>query len=219
MKSKYLLTEQQIETLAAERQSGAIVIESLDGTYLKALITAMQSKLGPKRGKHPDTATQIETLEVSAAPFYAAVLRGVVTPDIEVTPDLEAAEAARRTRERNRRATFARTAKATLVAWISEGGDARGLDVATVTKTELRASVTAARSERMPAAASRIERAQQAILAAVAREGPDEARERLTAVIEALQAALDELPAEVDTGRIRTRVGVPRFVSPRASVS
>ncbi len=196
MKNQYVMTEAQIERLAAERLTGATLVDSFDGTYLRALVVATQSKLGAKRGKRMATEAQLETLEATAAPFYAAVLRGVITPDIEVSADLEPAEATRRTRERNRRATFARTAKATLVAWVTEGGDLRALDVATVTKTELRASVTAARAERGVPAANRIERAQQAILAAVAREGPDVARERLEAVIEALQAALDELPAE-----------------------
>jgi hypothetical protein len=193
--NQYALNEVQIEQLAVERTQSLGMLDTHDGTYLRALITAMQAKLGPRRGKRPATNVQIEALESIAVPFYAAVMRGVMTPEIAIDGTLEAAELRKRTAERNRRATFARTAKSTLVQWVMEGGDARAIDVPTVTKGELRASVAAARTDRGETAASRVERAQHAILTAVAREGPEEQREHLERVIAALQAALAELPA------------------------
>lgn len=194
MKNIYLMTEAQIETLAADHTAGLVAIDGLDGTYLRALVTGAQSRLGTKRGRVPSSATQLEAVEAIAVPFYAAVLRGVMTRDIALEPAMEAAEVTRRTRERNRRATFARTAKSTLVTWVKAGGDVRGLDVAKVTKGELRAAIQATNAERGLTVANRLERAQGAILAAVAREGPDEAREHLERVIAALQAALAEIP-------------------------
>ncbi len=193
MKNAYMMTEAQVEALATERITGAAAVDQLDGTYLRGLVAGAQSKLGAKRGRSPAATVQLEALEGIAVSFYAAVLRGVVTADIALGSTLDAAEVSRRTLERNRRATFARTAKSTLVAWIKAGGDIRGLDAATVSKSELRASVVAAKGEAPPT--SRIERAQRAILAAVAREGPGEARAHLQAVVAALQAALTELPS------------------------
>lgn len=194
MKNPYALTEAQVEALAAERTAGLAVTEAFDGTYLKVLVNAAQAKFGVKRGKRLATKTQVDALKALAAPFYAAVLRGVITREIELTPDLAAAEVSVRTRERNRRATFARTAKSTLVAWVKEGGDVRSLDIEAVTKSELRASVAAARSQGGTPAANRVERAQHAILKAVAKDAPAVARERLESVIIALQEAVEELP-------------------------
>jgi hypothetical protein len=206
-KSQYVMTEQQIEALAAERTTSVVLADGLAGTYLRALVAGAQSKLGPKRGRRPSNEVQLEAVGAISAPFYAAVLRGVVTADIALDATLEAAETTRRTRERNRRATFARTAKSTLVAWIEAGGDARGLDLASVTKGMLRAAGAAKREG--GTVTSRLERAQTAILAAVAREGPEAARGHLERVIATLQAALDELPGSEhgDTTVIATQPG------------
>lgn len=215
MKNKYAMTEQQIEALAADRQGSASVTEAFDGTYLKVLITGTQSKLGAKRGRTPAVDTQLAALEGVAGPFYAAVLRGVITPDIHVDASTEPDEVRRRTREKNRRAVFARSAKSTLVQWVREGGDLRALDVATVSKGELRTSVAAARSERGVTAADRVEKAQETILAVVAHEGPETAKAYLEGVIQALQHALDEMPGvHHESAVIRTRVGVPHFREP-----
>lgn len=215
MKSQYALNESQIESLAAKRTVSIVTVDQLDGTYLRALITGVQSKLGPKKGRTPSDEAQLAALETIAVPFYAAVLRGVTTPDIALEANMEHALVVVRNRERNRRATFARSAKSTLVAWIEAGGDVRAIDVNTVTKTELRQSTLAASSDdRGLAPESRIERATKTILATVAREGPDLARAHLESAIEALQEALEALPAEAaheESTVIRTRVGTPTF--------
>lgn len=221
MKSQYALNESQIETLAAKRTQSLIAVDTSDGTYLRALVSATQAKTGPKRGRSPSDEAQLAVLEPIAVLFYAAVLRGVTTPDIAIEANMEQGDVAKRNRERNRRATFARSAKSTLVAWIKAGGDVRGIDVNTVTKTELRQSTQAAtQDDGGLAPESRIERATKTILATVAREGPDLARQHLESAIEALQEALDALPAdeEAEHGEstvIRTRVGTPTFREPR----
>lgn len=217
MKNLYLMTEAQIETLAQEHTQGLAGLDKLDGTYLRALVTGSQGKLGPKKGKRPTEDAQLTALESVAVPFYAAVLRGVTTDDIALDATLEHADVVTRNRERNRRAVFARTAKSTLVAWVRAGGDLRAIDVSTVTKTELRASTVAATEGTPGARVTVVQKAQARILAAVARDPPEVARERLYAVITALQEALDELPpAEPEAPHhestvIRTRVGTPSF--------
>jgi hypothetical protein len=209
MKNVYALTEQQIESMTADRTAGLSTIEGYDQTYLRVLVNGAQAKLGAKRGKRQGTESQLEALENVAGPFYAAVLRGVTSPDVAPDGITDPAEITRRTRERNRRATFARTAKSTIVTWVNEGGDIRAIDVTTVTKTELRTAINTARSERGETSARRIETAQAAILAAAAREEPDKARELLVGAIAALQAALEETPAaHGSTTVIRTQPGV-----------
>ena len=218
MKNQYAMTESQVEALAHERTQSLMAMDGTDGTYLRVLLNGAQAKLGPKRGRAPAKTSQIEALEVVAVPYYAAVLRGVTTPDIALGPDLEADEVQRRTRERNRRAIFARTAKSTLSTWVDEGGDLRALNVTTVTKSQLRAEVQAARSERGTTVATRIERAKATIVAAVAHDPPEVARERLEDVIEAIQKVIDELPANDthhETTTVRTRAGAPSFREPR----
>lgn len=202
---RYTMDDKQVEALASERTRCAGVVSGFDGVYLKALVAGTQARL-VKAGKRPETVTQLAALDLVAVPFYAAVLRGVVTDEIALGADLEAAEAQRRTRERNRRATFARSAKSTLVAWVKAGGDVRALAAATVGKSELRIATVKAQAAREPAGAQ-IERAQRAILAAAAREGPEEARAYLGAAIEALQDALDRLPGKKPgDGMLRARV-------------
>jgi len=220
MKNQYAMNEQQVENLAADRTAGAISVEQFDGTYLRVLVTAAQAKLGKKTaGRPPRMDAQLTAFEEATAPFYQAVLRGVTTADIAMTDGLAPDEITRRTRERNRRSTFARTAKSTIVAWLREGGDLRALNPSTVTKTELRAAIQAAREARGDEPfENRILRAQEGILravsVAVAREGPEPVRAQLEAVIAKLQAALDELPDDEPTEAIRTRVGTPTFREP-----
>jgi hypothetical protein len=180
------MTEAQIESLAAERVTSATTADGLDATYLRVLVAAAKSR----RGK------PLDCIERAAAGFYAAVLRGVSTPDIAIAPELEPSEIARRNRERHRRATWARSVKSTLTSWIRAGGELRELDVAQVTKSQLRAETLEHRDA--PTTAERIEKAQAAILAAIARDGPRVGRGRLEAVIAALQAALNALPARAN---------------------
>lgn len=144
---------------------GATALDKSDATYLRVIINAVQAKLGPKKGRAPAAETQLSVFSTVVTPLYAAVLRGVTTEDIAIREGLEPAELTRRMRERNRRATFARTARSALVSWVNAGGDIRALDVSTVTKSELQRSVAAARE---PDANRTVERAQKRILASVA---------------------------------------------------
>ena len=202
MKDIYTMTEKQVEALAAQRAEGLAVTDKLDGTYLRVLVTGAQAALAPKASRKAEYAAQLQAVETVGAAYYGAVLRGVVTSDIELVAGLEAQESRHRKIERNRRATFARSAKSTLLSWVRAGGDLRVLEAPAVTKGEMRAAINAARSAAV-SPGERIAKAQAALLAAAAREGPDEARAYLSGAIEALQAALDDIPANPHDGHLR----------------
>lgn len=226
-KAHYVATEAQVEQLASAQYTASAQAESHNLTYLRVVVVRCQSKVGTKRrGRALAVDAALAVVEEATEPLYAAVLRGITTQDIAVEPGLEPAESSRRALERNRRSTFARSAKTTLVNYVKGGGDIRSLDPETVTKASLRAAVSppepANRDERI------VERAQGAILRAInrqARGDPSGAQATLEGIIAALQERLEALgggeqyhaattvtaPRPRDTGPARTRVGVPQF--------
>jgi len=221
------LTEAQVEALVSQRTASLLSTDQADGTYLRTILHHTQGKLGPlTRGRPPSIQAQIDALQAVTIPFYAAVLRGVTTEDIAIETGMEADKIAVRTRERNRRATFARSVKSTLVVWVQTGGDLRALNAATVTKTQLQVDIREARSPG-DAFERTVERAQRRIIVSIAQQArgsPDMARARLEAIIEALAATLDDLPAVGPltvverpgvkfTGRIRRGVRPPRVAA------
>jgi hypothetical protein len=195
MKSKYAMTEAQVENLAREIAASVDVTNGGRTTYLRVLVTHIQATLGNvKRGRVLGSETQLSVLDDTNKRFYAAVLRGIVTPDLEAVGGLEQAELTRRSLERNRRSTFARTQKSVLMHWIQTGGDMRSLDADTVTRDGLAAEVRSRRG--VNGAAYTIERRRAALLRVLESEGltdPDAARADIEATMEALQAALDAL--------------------------
>lgn len=234
-KAHYVATDAQVEQLASAQYSASAEAEGHNLTYLRILVVRIQAKVGTKRRGRPlalDAALSV--VEQEATPLYAAVLRGVTSPDIAADDGLEAKERSRRALERNRRSTFARSAKTTLVNYVRGGGDVRGLDAHTVTKAALRAAVEQpepeGREQRI------LQRAQGAILRAInrlARASPDAALDELERLVTALQARQAELEGEGEAqqesvgrtttitaapGRAppepraaRTRVGIPQF--------
>lgn len=196
MKSKYAMTEQQVESLAGEYASASVETARVSGTYLRVLVLATQAILGKvKRGRIARDA-QLEVLADVSGKYYAAVLRGVTTPDIEPAPTLSREEQTRRSLERNRRSTFARSAKSTLASWISAGGDLRGLNAEEVTRDPLLAQIREARGG--DETTHKLERYRNAIVRLITREArgdPDTARSALESTIEALQVELDVLSA------------------------
>lgn len=194
MKSKYAMSESQVESLAAEYAVASAESARINGTYLRVLVVACQAILGKVKRGRVARDSQLEVLNDVSGKYYAAVLRGVTTPDIAPDDKAEQAERTRRSRERNRRSTFARSAKSTLASWVGAGGDMRGLNAEDVTRDPLLAEVRAARGD--SEAAHKIDRYKAAIvrvIAAEAREDPDTARARLESTIEALQVELDAL--------------------------
>lgn len=217
--SHYVATVAQVESLAHDHYTNSREARLADATYLRILVAGCQSKLGSskRRGARPGAAAQLAVVESVHSQFYPAVMRGVTTEDIAPDETLEAAERSKRTLERNRRSTFARSAKATLVAFARGSGDIRVLDVANVSKGSLRAAVKP--PEPVDRTERQISRAQGALLRALARQSradPVAAQAHAEAIIELLQGALEEVPpAERQTQR--TRVGTLVFNSPGVS--
>lgn len=220
MKSKYAMNEQQVESLAAEYAAASSETARINGTYLRVLVVACQAILGKvKRGRVARDA-QLEVLADVSGKFYPAVLRGVTTPDIVHEPTLAKEEATRRSRERNRRSTFARAAKSTLATWIGAGGDIRGLDAETVTRDPLLVQVRKSRGT--SEATHKLERYKAAIVRLVereAREDPDAARTALESTIEALQAELDALSVNGNRAPVEAVATIPHRTPARRPTS
>lgn len=220
-KHHYVATDAQVEMLARDHYTANSAALRANGTYLRVLIAACQAELGQKRGRTPAVEAQLVVLERVHERFYAAVLRGTLTPDVEAAAALDSTERGRRQLERNRRSGFARSAATTLRNYIRAGGDLRGLDLSSVSKTSLQRAAspdTPVDDKRL----ERINRAEQVLLRAIksqARGDPEIAAANLEAIIERLQIALDELlpdkslaapvAAATQTRHARTRVGQP----------
>lgn len=203
MKSKYALTDAQVESLARDIVVSSEVMAGGRTTYLRVLVTRVQATLGKvRRGPRAaaDTETQLNVLEDVSGACYAAVLRGITTAELEPTPGLEQAELTRRSIERNRRSTFARTSKSVLTSWVRAGGDMRTLDAESVTRDPLSAEVRAKRG--VNGVAYTIDKHRSALLRLIAGEverDPGGAREDIEQTMDALQAILDDLSPSGNT--------------------
>lgn len=213
-----LMTEQQIEQLAREHTTHMVSAQGVSQTYLQAVVFATQAALG--RGRRPLAAdVQLAALERVEAPYYAAVLRGVITDDVADNLSLPKDERRKRMLTRNSRSGFARSAKATIVAFIRGGGDIRTVDAATISKDSLRRAIAPPEpSDRLERRIERASKGLQRALERQARGSPDAARETAERLMEELQTFIDglEAPPAVasDRGARRTRVGAPMLHAP-----
>lgn len=167
----YLATDAQVAALAREYVTSANGAEQARGTYLRYLTAHSLRELQKSQHKRHSTAEALGAVEAAHAHLYGVVVESTLTPDVVPDPQHSKEERNRRTLERNRRTTFARTSKAALVGFIKAGGRLASLTAEEVNRDTL----------------TRFARA--------AREGPaslpDRARttgERLLAVVRALMA-------------------------------
>lgn len=195
MKNRYSMTDIQVETFARDMVASVDAVNAGRTTYLRVLVNHCQATLGKvKRGKTLTGETQLSVLGDVADRLYAAVLRGITTPEIAPDEGLDKAEATRRSIERNKRSTFARSAKSVLASWINAGGDMRALDVETVTRDPLMAQVRETRGQSNDQ--YKMDRHAKALIRLVQREAkrdPTAARADLQAMIETLETALDDI--------------------------
>lgn len=220
----YVATDAQVEALAHEMYTTNTRVQRIDGAYLRVLLVGCQAQLGAavskRRKSAGDIDAQMTVLNATHDRFYAAVLRGVTTPDIAADAALEPDERQRRSLERNRRSIFARTAKSTLAAYVRAGGDLRSVEADKATKASLRAFVRPASTS--PADA--VTRTHTAFIKAITQrcaDNPDEAREMIERTLTELRAILKDLaaePAPVESpaaGRraVRTVAGVPGWAA------
>lgn len=178
----FMATAVQVERLAAQVVDG----QEADGTYLRVLLAHMQSKLGRARMRRraQDVEGMTEVLNAIHTDLYTAVLRGVGPEDLDV-------------KERNRRATFARSAASTIRYFISKGGDVREVKVEEATKGSLRRAVAPEPAE-APEGETRVERsfrkAQETVLEVTKRlmaRGDPQDVARVEALIDQLEALLE----------------------------
>lgn len=181
--AKFLATGEQVESLAGQ------VVEGMraDNTYLRVLLAHTQSRLRViRKSKQPAQEREVaqHVLDEVHAELYSSVVKGVSSgEEIDM-------------RERNRRATFARSAASTVRVFIKGGGNLRELDVSTATKAGLRKAVTPAAEEGASRAERTFLRARDVLIRGAqrlfARGDPAAARERVEAVVTQLQAMLAE---------------------------
>lgn len=171
--SQYASTPAQIQQLTAEVGRG--VTASL--TYFRCLLVEARVMLG--RGRSTN-AKQIAAINKAHAKFYPAVLRGIGNDSMEPG-------------EKHRRATFARSAASDIRGGVRAGRDIRAVDVATVTRKDMRPPSGVKRGNRFDRA---LERGTSTIIAAVTREvkrDQDLAVKQLRAVVEALGEELQRI--------------------------
>lgn len=199
-KANYVVTEHDIELLAASHFACDEAAKRADGYYLRVLITVLQAQFdGVARRKKitkADSEAHANLLTETHQRFYPFVLKGVTTAD--VADDATLGDLERRTRSiaRSSRAGFARSTASTLLGFIRAGGDIRSLDVATITKTQLRGWTRQAtipgnnpKVDALNATVRRVETLARSLMAS----DPDEARNTLEDAMARFQRILDEL--------------------------
>lgn len=178
-KKGFLLTDAALAILARDYAASVERSGRLRGTYLSVLVAHSKRELKARRA----TAEQaIEAVERVNEHFYPIILEAVITPEIAITDDLSEEEKLKRSKERTRRATFARTAKSTLVSAIKHGARLSAMDPAKVTKASLQEYY------------------------AQAREGPDAVEERIQRTEGRLEDLLSQLPVEERVQRTEARL-------------
>lgn len=199
-KANYVATEHDVELLAASHFACNEAAKRADGYYLRILIAKLQSQFDGVKARRKPTKADLEAhanfLTETHQRFYPYVIKGVTTPDIADDPAADDLERRTRSIARSSRAGFARSTASTLLGYIRAGGDVRGLDVETVTKTQLRGWTRQAsdpsRNPKVDALESTVRRVETLARNLMATD-PDEARNTLEDAMARLQRILDEL--------------------------
>lgn len=134
-KTGFLLSDAALVVLVRDYAASVERAGRVRGTYLSVLVAHSKRELGSAR--RATTEQAIEAVEKINAHFYPIILEAVVTPEIVITDDLPEEEKINRSKERTRRATFARTAKSTLLSAIKAGARLATMDPAKVSKASL----------------------------------------------------------------------------------
>lgn len=194
-KAHFLATDEQVKLLAGRYVSGLQAQDSVKGCYLRVLTAATIKAAKPAKGKPTEIMTHLDTVHEG---YYAAVIKGVTTPDIADDESLDQEQRTVRSLERNRRSNFARSAKAALASYLKAGGDLFQLDPDTVTKRELQAFVTAMRNKAAEPKTLR-HRAELAVarIEEMCRELADEDKDAAMVTVQELMARMTNFMAEM----------------------
>lgn len=191
-KTGYIASDATLKTLAQQYVTGADAADEVRGVYLKVLVAhALREaqNLSHKRITMPDA---IGAVTAAHSLLYAVILDAVTTADVAADDSLDKDERSRRARERNRRTTFARTAKSTLLSFVKAGGRLVTLDPASVTKEFLRTFTQQARQgpktlpDQIKAARARLGK----LVAALKEQDADAAQEEVDTTSTTLQAVV-----------------------------
>lgn len=186
-KHGYLVNEAALTELARKYAEGVDATEGVRATYLQILVAHAKQELG--KPKAVSLEQQLNAIEETHGKLYAIILDAITSPDIAPDDELDKEESQRRSRERNRRSTFARTSKSTLRRWVEAGGKLASLDPATVTKESLRTQRPAMATDIdsiISQARETLERALKVVLvqdADAAQELVNDIQQRLQAVV------------------------------------
>lgn len=137
VRAGYLATEATLTALARRYAEGVDVAEETRGTYLRVLVAHSKRELEAQGSRRVTVEIALAAVQAAHDVLYPIVLKAITTADIAPDEDADAEETRRRTRERNRRSTFARTSKTTLVRAIEGGARLAAMDPKTITKEEL----------------------------------------------------------------------------------
>jgi len=189
-KNGFIATDAVLKSLARDYVAGANAAEDVKGTYLRVLVAHSQRETASLARKRVTQADALGAVAAAHGAMYAVILDAVTTPEIAADDSLPAEERQQRARERNRRTTFARTAKSTLTSFIKAGGRLVALEPATVSKEQLRSYSSVARegpqtvADQVAATESRLEK----LIAALKAENPEAAQEAVQSLQMKLQA-------------------------------
>lgn len=136
-KHGYIVNEAALSELARRYADGIAATEGVRATYLQVLVAHTKQELG-RAAASASSEQQLAAIDSVHSGLYSIILDAITTEDIAADDSLEKAESKRRSRERNRRTTFARTSKSVLAHWVRAGGKIHTLDPAKVTKEALR---------------------------------------------------------------------------------
>lgn len=146
----YVASNQDIEEITQSALDANALMSAGRATYLRVLIGTTQQQLGIALGRRrsvpppmdeAETARQLSALETVQDRFYPIVMK--IVEGRPLTDDERSLE---RRLVYARRATFARTAKATIRAWILSGNNMKGLTASKATKYGLQAEIVKRRS-------------------------------------------------------------------------
>ena len=186
VRSGYLVTDATLADMARDYVEGTARADRVRGGYLRILVAHAQRHSGDAKRLTGEAA--LNAVEEVHAHLYAVILRAITTPDIAPEEDLATEERARRAKERNRRSTFARTAKTTLTQFIKAGGRLTTLDPKTVTKDSLQAVYASERTTESNLT-RRIEQAEERMEALVKRLAAEDAKAAIK-LVDSLQVKL-----------------------------
>lgn len=148
--SHFIASADEIEKLAGMRFDSQAQADRAQGTYLRVLVAATQKAIQGRptlrtrrKGRGNGTLSaaaqtqQLEAFEATNALYYAAVIRGSVTPEVADSESLKSEERRERSLARNRRTNYARTTALAIRNYLRAGLDLTVLVVPAVTKGSL----------------------------------------------------------------------------------